>query len=110
MNSLPFSCRISYRKSTSIIFLGADRIFMTIIAGFLNCNHGGTLLIGVADNGDINDLENDYQILKKQNQDGFEQAIMTAISNIQRYWNLRQSDGMGPSSKDFMSQLGDINS
>jgi hypothetical protein len=84
MNSLPFS----YRKSTSIIFLGDDSIFMTIIARFFNSNHGGTLLIGMADNGDINDLENDYQTLKKQNQDGL----------------------MGTSSKGILSQLGDINS
>lgn len=50
------------------------------LAGFLNSNQGGTLLIGVADNGDIFGLENDYQTLKKQNQDGFEQAVMTAIA------------------------------
>ena len=50
------------------------------LAGFLNSIHGGTLLIGVADNGEIIGLENDYQTLRKQNQDGFEQAIMTAIA------------------------------
>ena len=50
------------------------------LAGFLNSINGGTLLIGVADNGEIIGLENDYQTLRKQNQDGFEQAIMTAIA------------------------------
>jgi hypothetical protein len=51
------------------------------LAGFLNSLDGGTLLIGVADNGDLIGLENDYQTLRKQNQDGFEQAIMTAIAS-----------------------------
>jgi hypothetical protein len=50
------------------------------LAGFLNSRHGGTLLIGVADDGRIIGLENDLQTLRKQNQDGFEQAIMTAIA------------------------------
>lgn len=50
------------------------------LAGFLNSKHGGTLLIGVSDNGNIIGLENDYQTLRKQNQDGFEQVLMTAIA------------------------------
>ena len=57
-----------------------EAIVLKSLAGFLNSKHGGTLLIGVADNGEILGLENDYQTLKKQNQDGFEQAIMTAIA------------------------------
>jgi hypothetical protein len=57
-----------------------ENVVLKSIAGFLNSHHGGTLLIGVADNGEIIGLENDYQTLKKQNQDGFEQTIMTAIA------------------------------
>jgi len=57
-----------------------EGVVLKSLAGFLNSKHGGTLLIGVADNGEIIGLENDYQTLKKQNQDGFEQAIMTAIA------------------------------
>ena len=48
------------------------------IAGFMN-NNGGTLLIGVDDDGKIIGLEKDYQNLKKQDRDGFEQSIFTAI-------------------------------
>jgi hypothetical protein len=51
------------------------------LAGFLNSTTGGTLLIGVADTGQLIGLENDYQSLKRQDQDGFEQCIMTAISS-----------------------------
>ncbi|MCX7099508.1 MAG: ATP-binding protein [Methylococcales bacterium] len=57
-----------------------EGVVLKSLAGFLNSTHGGTLLIGVADNGEIIGLENDYQTLKKQNQDGFEQVIMTAIA------------------------------
>jgi predicted HTH transcriptional regulator len=54
---------------------------MKTLAGFMNCRNGGTLLVGVADNGEILGLENDYQSLKRKDQDGFEQAIMTSISS-----------------------------
>ncbi|MDD2659309.1 MAG: ATP-binding protein [Methylococcales bacterium] len=57
-----------------------EGVVLKSLAGFLNSKHGGTLLIGVSDDGEIIGLENDYQTLKKQNQDGFEQVIMTAIA------------------------------
>jgi hypothetical protein len=57
-----------------------EGVVLKSLAGFLNSKHGGTLLIGVSDDGEIVGLENDYQTLKKQNQDGFEQVIMTAIA------------------------------
>ncbi len=58
-----------------------DLVFVILktIAGFMN-NNGGTLLIGVADDGKIIGLEKDYQNLKKQDRDGFEQSIVTSIS------------------------------
>jgi CheY-like chemotaxis protein len=52
----------------------------TIVA-FLN-TEGGTLLIGVMDNGAIFGLENDFQCAgKKKNQDEFEQALLNAIKS-----------------------------
>ena len=57
-----------------------EGVVLKSLAGFLNSSLGGTLLIGVADDGDIIGLENDFKTLKKQNEDGFEQAIMTAIA------------------------------
>jgi len=51
------------------------------IAAFLN-TEGGTLLIGVMDNGAIFGLENDFQCAgKKRNQDEFEQALLNAIKS-----------------------------
>ncbi|MDD5321732.1 MAG: ATP-binding protein [Methylococcales bacterium] len=57
-----------------------EGVVLKTLAGFLNSTIGGTLLIGVADNGEILGLEKDYQTLKKPGQDGFEQAVMTVIS------------------------------
>ncbi len=55
-------------------------VILKTIAGFMN-NSGGTLLIGVGDDGKIIGLEKDYQNLKKPDRDGFEQSIFTAVSN-----------------------------
>jgi hypothetical protein len=49
------------------------------LAGFLN-GRGGTLLIGVGDDGAVVGLEQDYQTLKKKNRDGFEQAVVAAVA------------------------------
>ncbi|MGZ8946824.1 MAG: AlbA family DNA-binding domain-containing protein [Methylococcaceae bacterium] len=57
-----------------------EGVVLKTLAGFFNSHIGGTLLVGVADNGEIIGLEKDYQTLKKPNQDGFEQALITAIS------------------------------
>ncbi|WP_239649904.1 AlbA family DNA-binding domain-containing protein [Methylocucumis oryzae] len=57
-----------------------ETIVLKTLAGFLNSSHGGTLLIGIADNGEVIGLEQDFKTLKKPNQDGFEQSIMTAVS------------------------------
>ncbi len=58
-----------------------ESVIMKTLAGFFNSYIGGTLLIGVADNGEILGLANDYQTLKKSDQDGFEQTLITAISS-----------------------------
>ena len=57
-----------------------EHAILKTIAGFLNSSIGGTLLIGVNDEGKILGLEKDFQTLKKSNQDGYEQYLMTAIT------------------------------
>jgi hypothetical protein len=56
-----------------------ETVIMKTLAGFFNAD-GGTLLIGVSDDGTVVGLEHDYKTLKKKDRDGFEQALMTAIS------------------------------
>lgn len=57
-----------------------ETVIMKSLAGFLN-GRGGTLLIGVSDEGEILGLEPDYQSLKKRDRDGFEQALITAVAH-----------------------------
>jgi len=56
-----------------------EGVILKTLAGYMNGN-GGTLLIGVADDGKIVGLDHDYKTLKKQDRDGFEQALMTAVA------------------------------
>ncbi|MDD5274339.1 MAG: ATP-binding protein [Methylovulum sp.] len=77
---LEFKSSFRWDLEQSRINRTLEGVVLKTLAGFLNSTNGGTLLIGVADDGTILGLEKDYQSLKKPNQDGFEQAIMTAIS------------------------------
>ena len=56
-----------------------ELVILKTIAGFMN-GRGGTLLIGVADDGTISGLQHDYTLLKKSDADGFEQAVVTVVS------------------------------
>jgi predicted HTH transcriptional regulator len=47
-----------------------EKVVVKTVAGFLNAE-GGTLLLGVADDGTPLGLERDYQSLSKSNRDGF---------------------------------------
>jgi hypothetical protein len=52
-----------------------EEVILKTVAAFLN-SQGGTLLIGVADDGSILGLDPDYQTLKKRDRDGFELWLM----------------------------------
>jgi hypothetical protein len=77
---LEFKSSLRWDMVESRINRTLEGVILKTLAGFLNSHIGGTLLIGVADNGEIIGLEKDYSTLKKPNQDGFEQTLMTAIS------------------------------
>lgn len=49
------------------------------IAAFLNTN-GGTLVIGIADDGSVLGLENDYKLLRKRNRDGLQLQLMDLVA------------------------------
>ncbi len=49
------------------------------IAAFMNAK-GGTLLIGVTDNGEVYGLERDLSLVKGKSTDGFEQKLMSLFS------------------------------
>lgn len=77
---LEFKSTLRWDLVESRINRSLEGVVLKTLAGFLNSHIGGTLLIGVADNGEVIGLENDYQTLKRPDQDGFEQALMTAVS------------------------------
>lgn len=77
---LEFKSSLRWDMVESRINRSLEAVILKTLAGFLNSHIGGTLLIGVADNGEIIGLEKDYQTLKKPNQDGFEQTLITAIA------------------------------
>lgn len=78
---LEFKSSLRWDFQTTCTNRTLETMVMKTLAGFLNSHIGGTLLIGVADNGEILGLEHDYQTLKKPDRDGFEQTLMTAISS-----------------------------
>lgn len=55
-------------------------VIVKTIAGFLN-HDGGDLLVGVADDGSIIGLEDDYATLRKKDRDGFELLLMQLVIN-----------------------------
>lgn len=57
-----------------------ETVVIKTLAGYMN-SRGGTLLIGVADDGSVVGLESDYSALKKPDRDGFEQVLMTSVAS-----------------------------
>lgn len=51
-----------------------EKVILKTVAAFLN-SKGGTLLIGVANDGKVVGLQHDYKTLKQPNQDGYEQFL-----------------------------------
>ena len=59
-----------------------EQMVVKSVAGFMN-GEGGTLLIGVADDGDICGIEVDYKTLgKKQDKDGFALWLTGLLDNV----------------------------
>jgi Predicted transcriptional regulator containing an HTH domain and an uncharacterized domain shared with the mammalian protein Schlafen len=51
-----------------------EKVILKTVAAFLN-SEGGTLLIGIANDGKVVGLQHDYKTLKQPNQDGYEQFL-----------------------------------
>lgn len=97
-----------------------ERAVAKTIVGFLN-NDGGTLLIGVSDDGKITGLEDDYNTLPKKNRDGFENHFTLIVKTMigmkfRGYINIRIVEEFGkdvaiidvePSHKPAYLQVGE---
>ena len=72
------SLRYDYRQQKPNKAL--EGVIAKTLAGFMN-TQGGSLLIGVADDGSILGLEPDYNTLHRKDSDGFTQMITSLISS-----------------------------
>jgi predicted HTH transcriptional regulator len=77
--SLEFKSSFRWDLKENKVNRALEAVILKTLAGYMNTG-GGTLLIGVGDDGTILGLENDYKTLKKQDRDGFEQVLMTAVA------------------------------
>lgn len=71
------SLRYDYRQNS--INKELEFVILKTLTGFMNAN-GGSLIIGVDENGNILGLENDYLSLKQKNKDGFELKIFQLMT------------------------------
>ena len=79
--SLEFKETLRYDTRKGETSKEMERMVMKGIVGFLNAE-GGTLLVGVNDDGEAVGLENDYKALPKKNRDGFENHLNMLIKNM----------------------------
>ena len=55
-----------------------QKVIAKTVAGLMNAE-GGTLVIGIADDGTVLGLENDFKSLKRPDKDGFEQVLRQVL-------------------------------
>lgn len=79
-NFVEFKSSFRYDVNQGKVNKALEMVIMKTLAGFMN-SEGGTLLIGVDDEGNILGLKNDYGTLKRKDKDGFEQLLMTTVAN-----------------------------
>lgn len=91
------SARWDYRESKPNKVL--EQVIVKTIAGFLNAK-GGTLVIGVEDDGKVVGLDADYKTLSKRpDRDGYQQFLINLVSS-----NLGKE--ICETSRDFLSSRG----
>lgn len=77
---LEFKSSFRYDLHQQKVNKALENVIMKTLAGMMN-SEGGTLLIGVADDGEIVGLERDYQTLKRKDHDGFEQLLNSTVAD-----------------------------
>lgn len=73
-----FKETLRYDRRRETVSKEVERMVMKTIVAFLNAK-GGTLLIGVGDDGEVVGLEDDYKTLPKKNRDGFENHLSMLV-------------------------------
>jgi hypothetical protein len=78
-DSLEFKSSFRYDYRLQKINKALETVIVKTLAGFMNAQ-GGSLLIGVADDGSIVGLEKDFQTLQRKDSDGYTQALMSIVA------------------------------
>jgi len=79
-DSLEFKSSFRFDYRLQKVNKALEAVIMKTLAGFMNAE-GGSLLIGVADDGSIVGLENDFQTLSRKDSDGYTQALMSMVAD-----------------------------
>lgn len=77
---LEFKSSVRWDYHQGKINKALEIVIAKTLVGFMN-HRGGSLLIGVADDGGIVGLESDYKTLKSKDRDGFELCITDLVTN-----------------------------
>ena len=88
---LEFKSSLRYDMNTRQVNQNLELVVLKTVCAFLNAD-GGTLLIGLSDDKEVIGIENDYMVLRIQNQDGFENHLLGLISNCIGNYYLRFID------------------
>jgi len=78
--TVEFKSTLRWDMRTQQVNKALEKVIAKTIAGFMN-SEGGTLLIGVTDDGDVCGLASDLKTLKREDQDGFEQHLVQIVSS-----------------------------
>jgi hypothetical protein len=75
-----FKSSLRYDYKLQKVNRALESVIIKTISGFLNAR-GGSLLIGVADDGSIIGLGEDYKTLNRKDSDGYTQLLMSTIAD-----------------------------
>jgi len=79
-DTLEFKSSFRYDYKQQKVNKALESVITKTLAGFMN-TMGGSLLIGVADDGSVLGLEPDYNTLSRKDRDGFTQLLTSTISD-----------------------------
>ncbi len=77
--TVEFKSTARYNRHTQARDPRLELVIATAVAGFFNA-HGGTLLIGVADDGTVLGLDDDYQLLRQPDADRYQLWLRDLLS------------------------------
>jgi len=82
-DKVEFKSSLRWDYKNQVASREVERAVIKTVAGFLNCDHSGTLVIGVNDQKQILGLDADYSTFKsvKRDRDGFEQTLRQILVN-----------------------------